>query len=126
MGSDHISRAVSELGWAGIRNGELLARSAGQFDVFVTVDRNLAFQHSDRRELNLTPFLFMVVSDHVTYADVFAVLEPISGRLGRTINPTVYTTKDFVKRRKQGNAFLTRVIAQPKVWVIGGEDELPA
>jgi hypothetical protein len=31
-----------------------------------------------------------------------------------------------VKRRKRGNAFLTRVIAQPKVWVIGGKDELGA
>jgi predicted nucleotidyltransferase len=68
----------------------------------------------------------MVVSDHVTYADVFAALEPITGRLGRLVNPTLYTTKDFVRRRKQGNAFLTRVVAQPKVWVIGGEDELPA
>ena len=68
----------------------------------------------------------MVVSDHVTYADVFAALEPITRRLGRLVNPTVYTTKDFVRRRKQGNAFLTRVVAQPKVWVIGGEDELPA
>jgi predicted nucleotidyltransferase len=68
----------------------------------------------------------MVVSDQVTYADVFAALEPITSRLGRLVNPTVYTTKDFVRRRKQGNAFLTRVVAQPKVWVIGGEDELPA
>ena len=40
----HDVSTVFELGWAGIRNGELLARSAGQFDVFVTVDRNLAFQ----------------------------------------------------------------------------------
>ena len=40
----HDVSTVSELGWAGIRNGELPARSAGRFDVFVTVDRNLAFQ----------------------------------------------------------------------------------
>jgi len=33
----HDVSTVSELGWAGIRNGELLARSAGRFDVFVTV-----------------------------------------------------------------------------------------
>ncbi len=68
----------------------------------------------------------MVVSDHVTYAEVFAALEPITSRLGRLVNPTVYTTKDFARRRKHANAFLTRVVAQPKVWVIGGEDELPA
>jgi len=37
---------VSELGWAGITNGELLRRAESEFDVFVTVDRNLTFQQS--------------------------------------------------------------------------------
>ncbi|WHZ17715.1 MAG: hypothetical protein OJF52_004568 [Nitrospira sp.] len=30
----------------GIKNGELLARAQAQFDAFVTVDRNLAFQQN--------------------------------------------------------------------------------
>lgn len=42
--SDHEVATVVDLGWAGVRNGALLARTAGQFDAFVTVDRNLAFQ----------------------------------------------------------------------------------
>ena len=42
----HEVSTVSELGRAGIRNGELLVRASGRFDVFVTVDRNLAFQQS--------------------------------------------------------------------------------
>lgn len=33
-------------GWAGITNGELLQRASKDFDVFVTVDRNLAFQQN--------------------------------------------------------------------------------
>ncbi len=32
------------MGWATIKNGELLALAAENFDVFVTVDRNLTFQ----------------------------------------------------------------------------------
>ena len=32
------------MGWTAIRNGELLALASKSFDVFVTVDRNLAFQ----------------------------------------------------------------------------------
>ena len=35
-----------QVGWAGITNGELLGRAAKDFDVFVTVDRNLAFQQN--------------------------------------------------------------------------------
>lgn len=34
------------MGWASIKNGELLALAAQQFDVFVTVDRNLSFQQN--------------------------------------------------------------------------------
>jgi hypothetical protein len=37
-------RTVADQGWLGISNGKLLALAAAEFDVFVTVDRNLAFQ----------------------------------------------------------------------------------
>jgi hypothetical protein len=33
------------MGWDGLRNGELLAKAQIDFDVFVTGDRNLTFQH---------------------------------------------------------------------------------
>jgi hypothetical protein len=32
------------MGWASMQNGDLLALAEGQFDVFLTVDRNLSFQ----------------------------------------------------------------------------------
>jgi hypothetical protein len=37
-------RTVADRGWVGISNGQLLALAAAEFDVFVTVDRNLPFQ----------------------------------------------------------------------------------
>jgi hypothetical protein len=37
-------RTVAEMGWSGIKNGQLLALAQSEFDVFVTVDRNLSFQ----------------------------------------------------------------------------------
>jgi hypothetical protein len=42
----HEVRTVAEMGWAGVKNGELLRRAAGQFDVLLTVDRNLEYQQS--------------------------------------------------------------------------------
>ncbi len=68
----------------------------------------------------------MVVSDAVTYADLFELLEPLTERLGKTVNPTVYTHKELSKRIKAANAFGTQVLAQPKVWIYGSEDELGA
>jgi predicted nuclease of predicted toxin-antitoxin system len=40
----HHVETVSGRGWAGIKNGELLRRATGEFDVLVTMDRNLRDQ----------------------------------------------------------------------------------
>lgn len=53
----HEVSTVVSLGWAGIRNGELLRRAAGHCDVFVTVDRNLAFQ----QRIDGLPFAVVVL-----------------------------------------------------------------
>ena len=42
----HEVKTVPQMGWATIKNGELLALAEQQFDVFVTVDRNLSFQQN--------------------------------------------------------------------------------
>ena len=41
---DHEVVTVPEAGWAVVKNAELLRLAQAQFDVFVTVDRNLSFQ----------------------------------------------------------------------------------
>jgi hypothetical protein len=40
-------QTVPEMGWAMIENGQLLAPAERDFDVFLTVDRNLAFPADD-------------------------------------------------------------------------------
>lgn len=42
----HDVSTVATAGWAGIKNGKLLALAATRFDVFFTVDRNLEFQQN--------------------------------------------------------------------------------
>ena len=37
---------VQEMGWAGLRNGELLRRAKEHFDVFITADQNLRYQQN--------------------------------------------------------------------------------
>lgn len=48
-------RTAVEMGWSGIKNGELLRRADAVFDAFLTADRNLPFQQ------NLSKFRFGVV-----------------------------------------------------------------
>ncbi len=51
----HEVSTVPGMKWSGIKNGKLLALAQASFDVFVTVDRNLAFQQ------NLPAFTIAVV-----------------------------------------------------------------
>ncbi len=61
----------------------------------------------------------LVVSDSLSYAELYTVLEQATSRLGRPVNPTVYSRQELAKRVRTNNAFIKRVLAQPKLWVIG-------
>jgi predicted nucleotidyltransferase len=68
----------------------------------------------------------MVISDSLTYGDLFAALEDASARLGRKVAPTIYSPKELARRVKQDNAFVIRILGQPKLWLIGDERDLAA
>jgi hypothetical protein len=42
----HDVMSAQQMGWTGVRNGDLLVRVAAHFDVCLTVDRNLSFQQN--------------------------------------------------------------------------------
>lgn len=42
----HEVQTVTERGWSGIENGQLLTLAAAEFDVFLTVDKNLQYQQN--------------------------------------------------------------------------------
>ena len=66
----------------------------------------------------------MIISDTLTYGEVFGAIERVTRSLGRTVNPTVYTAAEFSKRVRKENAFVTRVLEQRKLWVFGSENDL--
>jgi predicted nucleotidyltransferase len=68
----------------------------------------------------------LVVSDRVSYSELFSLLEPVSAKLGRKIAPTIYSPDEFRARVKGRNSFMVRILEQPKLWLIGGESDLPA
>jgi predicted nucleotidyltransferase len=70
-------------------------------------------------------FDLMIISDSLTYGDVFGALERLTRAVGRKVNPTVYTVAEFSTRARTENAFVTRVLEQPKLWGIGSEHDLP-
>ena len=53
----HEATTVPQSGWAGIKNGKLLALAATKFDVFLTADRNIEFQQN----LSALPIAIVIV-----------------------------------------------------------------
>jgi hypothetical protein len=51
----HDVKTVHQMGWQTIKNGELMRLASEQFDVFITIDRNLSFQQ------NLNAYSFSVI-----------------------------------------------------------------
>lgn len=53
-------------------------------------------------------------------------LRPVAESLGLEINPVCFTPAEWREKHHRGDAFVARVSAEPKLWLIGGPDELAA
>lgn len=65
----------------------------------------------------------LIVADEVTLEDVYAALSVAEQQLDRKVNPTLYTSEEFDRRRARGNAFLNRVLGGPVIVLSGTIDD---
>jgi len=66
----------------------------------------------------------MIVSDQLSYTELMELLANAQSAIGRPINPTLFTLKEVKAKISAQNAFLTRVFAQPKLWIVGTNSDL--
>ena len=79
-----------------------------------------------QRDTALSDIDLLIISNDLTYGDVFRALESSHRALGRRVNPTLYTVADFKARARRHNAFVTRVLERPKLWLIGSDRDIAA
>lgn len=65
----------------------------------------------------------MVVGD-VAFGELVEALASAQSILQREINPSVYSAEEFRRKVGAGHHFLTQVLREPKIFVIGGAREL--
>lgn len=58
------------------------------------------------------------------FADAVRALHPAQATLQREINPVVFSLDEFRRRAGSGDAFVRDVLAKPKLFVVGDENEL--
>lgn len=66
----------------------------------------------------------LIIAQDLTFGEALTALDRASERLGRKVNPTVFSPEEFVRRVQEGRAFVMRVLDQPKIFVKGNPDEL--
>jgi len=66
----------------------------------------------------------MIIGDDLAYTDMMNLLIPIEKELQRPINPSIYTLEDFKNKLNEKNSFITRVLEQEKINVIGDADAI--
>lgn len=77
----HIVKTVSEIGWRGTEDGLLLEFAQTEFDVFVTVDRNLERQN-DLKKFLLGFVVVRVRSNEINaYRPIFSHIQEAAQRV---------------------------------------------
>jgi predicted nucleotidyltransferase len=66
----------------------------------------------------------MVISDRLSYADLFESLQSAEAVLARPVNPNVMTLAQWRTKRARKDSFAARVAAQPRLFVVGADDDL--
>ncbi|HYL22159.1 MAG TPA: nucleotidyltransferase domain-containing protein [Gemmatimonadales bacterium] len=66
----------------------------------------------------------MVISDSVSYPDLFRALEATERVLARPVSPNVMTRAEWRAKREQTGSFAFRVARQPRLFLIGSDDDL--
>ena len=71
--SGHDAISVQRRGWAGIKNGRLLALAATEFDVLLSADKGIEYQQN----LATLPIAVLIVLAHSNRMEHMAPLVPI-------------------------------------------------
>ena len=66
----------------------------------------------------------LMVIGTITLRQLGKRLSGVATTLGREVNPHILTPQEFLKRRKTREHFITTVLSEPRLFVIGSEDDL--
>jgi predicted nucleotidyltransferase len=66
----------------------------------------------------------MVISDDLAYADLYSALQEAEATLQRPVHASLMTAAEWKRKLAEGNPFVTKVQAQPKIPLIGSANDL--
>jgi len=76
-------------------------------------------------ELSTSDVDLMIIGD-VGLADLVPDLRRVEKDLGREVNPTIYSSEEFLRRHKEGDSFISTVLSDQRIFLKGTDSELEA
>jgi DNA-binding transcriptional ArsR family regulator len=112
----------------------LLVKTVGVLDVFREVLSRFAkriewafvYGSIARAEELASSDVDLMIIGQVGLAELSPALRRAEGRLGRAVNPTLYTQEEFATKLHAGHHFLKTVLDGEKLFILGDPDELAA
>ena len=72
----------------------------------------------------ITSDVDVMVIGKVSFEDVVQAIYSSRETLHREVNPVVMSASEFSSKVLQGDRFVSRIVSEPKIFLIGGSDEL--
>ena len=66
----------------------------------------------------------VLVVGEISFGELVSALASAQEKLGREVNPSLYPSSEFARKLAQHHHFLTSVLKEPKVFLVGDENEL--
>ncbi len=88
------------------------------------IDLAFIFGSVARGKERLSSDVDVFVVGSATFARVVQAFAQSHERLGREVNPVVMPKNDFIKKQAEGERFVTRVVKEPKLFLIGTANDI--
>ena len=110
----------------------ILRKTSGLVDVLASalgsVEKNIVlafvFGSVARGEQQSNSDVDVMLVGSLGFADAVQALHPVQATLQREVNPVVYSVDEFRQRAAGNDSFVGEVLAKPKLFMVGNENEL--
>jgi predicted nucleotidyltransferase len=68
----------------------------------------------------------MVIGDDLSYSELYEASHKVESALHRKVNPLFLSPKDWQRKASERGSFISKICAQPKIFILGSENDLPS